>query len=74
MRLIHLFLHHRYQSHQNQLCGPGYGVANSEGNWEGKTYGYGKGNIKLRTTIRQKTPDSLLCKTNSVQTLLLRKS
>ena len=42
-------------SHKKQLCGPGYGVANSEGTWVDDKNNYGKNNIKLRTTIRQKT-------------------
>ena len=42
-------------SHKKQLCGPGYGVANSEGSWVDGKHNYGKNNIRLKKTIRQKT-------------------
>ena len=45
-------------SHRKQLCGPGYGAPNAEGNWVDQKHSYGKDNIKLRRTIRQKTANN----------------
>ena len=46
------------KSHRKQFCGPGYGAPNAEGNWVDQKHSYGKDNIKLRRTIRQKTSNN----------------